>query len=894
MFKKLYDKVFFEEMDIRERMFRMVMIVGCIISFAGILESFLVQRDSGIQLPMLVLFVIMLLAMVVTFRYRRFILAAWLVGLGLTVIYFPEMFFLGGGLNSGAAVWFVLALFYGFMMFSGKQLLVFLVITMTADAATYLYAYFHPEVLSDMESVSASYLDSIFAVYLVGIMVGLILKFQMYLYEKESAVVHSQKNELEKVGKSKNNFFASMSHEIRTPINTIIGLDEMILRSDTSPEVREYAQSIQSAGKMLLSLVNDIMDLSRIEMRRLEILPGEYKTKELFGNLIDMIGVRMKEKQLDFYVDIDSQLPSVLFGDARRIEQILINILTNAVKYTQEGSVTLQAHMESRQGNKVCMKISVRDTGIGIRKEDMEYLFDSFRRIDEKRIQNVEGSGLGLAITKQLVTMMGGEITVDSIYTKGSNFTVTLEQIVVDPEPIGESGIFDREEGEGAEAYHQIFEAPEARILIVDDNAMNAMVARQLLSATKMQIDTASSGKECLEKTKEKFYHVILMDYIMPEMDGAETLKEIRNQENGLCRDSYVIVLTANTMDDARRIYEENGFDGYFEKPIRIDSLEKELLRFLPPDIVEYRRAQKNDSGLDGVEIMPVVHRKRKRVMITTDCICDLPADVQEKYHIRLMYLYVRTDKGRFADTIEIDSDHLAQYVSSRGGYSTVTIEDARVEDYEQFFADSLDEAEEVIHITTASGVGGCYKEACAASKGFDHVHVIDSGFIAGGEGLVVLYAAQLANEWKSAEEICRKVEQIRERVESRFLIPEVNYISRRGYVHPAAAQVVQTLQLHPVLRTRQSRLKVVGVRSGNLENAWKRFIRSTLRRKRKIEPGLVIVSYAGCSVRQQELLKKEILKRIPFEHVIMHKTSFINSCVSGLEGIGISYYTRN
>lgn len=894
MLRKLYHKVFYEDMKIRERMFRMIMIIGCLAAFAGILESLIVQELGMVLVPLIILFFIMLLSMVITFKYRRIVLASWLVGLGLAVIFFPEMFFMGGGLDSGATVWFVLAIYYAFMMFSGKQLAIFLFITMGVDAVTYLYAYHYPEVMAEMGSKSASYLDSIFAVFVVGITVGIILKFQMYLYERESAVVHSQKDELEKVGNSKNNFFASMSHEIRTPINTIIGLDEMILRSDSSPEIREYAQSIQSAGKMLLSLVNDILDISRIEMRRLEIIQDEYKTKELFGNLIDMIAIRMKEKQLDFYVDIDSQLPSVLYGDVHRIEQIIINILTNAVKYTEQGSVTLQAHMESIQDNKVCMKISVRDTGIGIRKEDMEYLFDTFRRIDEKRIQNVEGSGLGLSITKQLLSMMGGEITVDSIYTKGSNFTVTLEQTIVDSTPIGGLGLLDKDSSAGAETYHQVFEAPEARILIVDDNAMNAMVAKQLLTATKMQIDTASSGKECLEKTKMKFYHVILMDYIMPEMDGAETLRAIRSQENGLCRESYVIVLTANTMDDARQIYEENGFDGYFEKPIRVDSLEKELLRFLPEDIVEYRRVQKSSSDLDSIEILPVVQRKRKRVMITTDCICDLSPDLQEKYGIKFMYLYVCTDKGRFADTIEIDSDHLAQYVSSKGGNSTVTIEDATVEDYEQFFADSLEEAEDVIHITTASGVGSCYQAACAASKGFDHVHVIDSGFISGGEGLVVLYASKLASERKYAEEICQKVEHMRENIESKFLIPEVHYIYRRGYINPTVAKICKTFQLHPVLRTNQSHLKLVGVRSGNLENSWKRFIRSALRSRRKIDPGLVIISYAGCSVRQQELLRKEILKRIPFENVIMHKTSFINSCVSGLEGIGIAYYTKD
>ncbi len=892
MLRKMFDKVFNVEMGIRERIFRMIMLLGSVAAFSGIVESFLLMDFSVILIPLGLLFIIMIISLVITFKYRKITLASWLVGLGIALILFPEMFFLAGGLDSGAAIWFVLALYYAFIMFSGKQLFLFLFIVMGVDTVTYLYAYYHPEILVPMSSKASSYMDSIFAVFFVGIMVGLILKFQMHLFEKESAVVHSQKDELEEAGRSKNKFFASMSHEIRTPINTIIGLDEMILRSDVDPEIREYARSIQSAGKMLLSLVNDILDISRIEMNRMQIIPGEYETKKLFGDLIDMVEVQMREKKLDFYVDIDSQLPSVLWGDNRRIEQVLINLLTNAVKYTDRGSVTLSAHMESHQEDTVRLKISVRDTGIGIRKEDLEFLFDSFRRIDEKRNQNVEGSGLGLSITKQLLRLMNGEITVDSIYTKGSVFTVTLEQKVIDPAPIGGLGLLDRDSSENTETYHQAFEAPEARILIVDDNAMNAMVAKELLTATKMQIDTASSGKECLEKTKKKFYHIILMDYLMPEMDGAQTLEAIRSQENGLCKESFVIVLTANTTDDARRIYEENGFDGYFEKPIRATLLEKELLRFLPEDVVEYRRKYQGASENEAVGILPVMNRKRKRVCVTSDCVCDLPAETLEKYDVRLLYLYIRTDKGRFADTIEINSDHLAQYIST-GGRSRVTVEDVTVEDYEQFFADSLSEAEEIVHITMASGAGGCYNAACIASQGFDNVHVIDSGHIAGGEGLVVLHAAQMAAEGKHADEICREAERIRESVESCYLLPEIHFFQRRGYINSYIAGIFKVFHLHPMLRTRQGRLMLVGARAGNLENAWKRFLRSLLRHKRKIDTGIVIVSYAGCSVRQQELLRREILKRVPFETVILHKTSFSNSCISGIEGIGVSYYLK-
>lgn len=885
MRKKLHDLALGRDVELRERLFRVIILAGAAMALLGVVENALVTDLEKILLPALVQLVIVALALFLTYKYRKMDFASVLVGFVVCVKVFPDIFFLSGGIEGGATVWFVLSMFYVFIMFSGKRLWFFLALSVVINGATYITAYCNPVLVVPLETRRDVYLDSFFAVISVGILVGAILKFQMKLYEIERGVTLKQKEELEKLSNSKNEFYANMSHEIRTPINTIIGLNEMILRECPDEQTKEYAQNVRNASEMLLNLINDILDFSQMESKQMKIVPIEYETRALFEDLVDMVEVSAQEKKLDFLVEIDENLPCVLYGDERRIKQVILNILTNAVKYTRKGSVVLSAHGEFAAAGEIVLKVSVADTGIGIRKEDLGHLYDAFGRVEEWRNTNIEGTGLGLAITKQLLDLMGGEITVDSIYTKGSVFTVTIPQKVVDAAPVGsvlKCRARNREEG-----YLPSFEAPEARVLVVDDNEMNAMVITRLLHETKIQIDIALDGKKCLEKTKQKYYHLILMDYLMPGMDGVATLRELRSQENGLCRESAVIVLTANTLISAKQLCREHGFDGCLEKPILPQKLEAEILRFLPDDIVEYRR---NTEDERDNQMQQMIGRKKKKIYVTSDCVCDLPDDLLEKYDIVLMYLYIKTDKGRFADTREIDSDNLSQYLVKDGSIHSDSVS---VEEYEAFFAEMLIQAENVIHISMAANAGKSYGVAVSASKGFDHVKVVDSGHISGGEGLIALYAAKQAQEGKSVAEICTEIERVKGKIVSKFLLPNCRSFYAGGYTNAITTKVCDSLDLHPVLAMRQSRLVIVGARVGGLESAWKRYIRLHLRHKRKISTDIVIITYVGCTVRQQELIRKEVLKRVPFEKVIVQKASLSNACNAGLETIGISYYTK-
>ena len=891
MLSKFIDNIFGRNLKPQERMLRIALLIGGVLSLFGMIECAILVDASEVFVPLGVLIIAMAGSIYAMFKRKSVGFATVVVGIVVVALIFPCMFFMSGGINGGVPVWFVLSLFYVFMMFSGKRLAFFLILSFGVDLWTYVTAYQHPEYVVALPNERAVYLDSIFSVLAVGLAVGVIFKFQVQLYEKERRITNAQKEELERIGNSKNEFFANMSHEIRTPINTIIGLNEMILRENPTGETREYAQNIQNASSLLLNLVNDILDLSQVESKRMEIMPMEYHTKELFENLVDMTQVRMKEKKLNFLVDIDQSLPSVLMGDEIRLKQVLLNILSNAAKYTNEGSVTLSASGEIIRSGDLLLKVSVADTGIGIRKEDLEHLYEAFERVDKKKNVGIEGSGLGLAISKQLMDLMGGEITVDSIYTKGSTFTISLKQRIIDATPLGRVQFLEKE-NEAVEVYYQqSFEAPEARVLIVDDNEISAMVTSRLLKETKMQVDVVNSGAECLKKTKEKYYHVILMDYMMPKMNGVETLKELRHQENGLCRESSVIILTANVLNGARQLCYDNGFDGYLEKPIEAMKLEAGILSFLPEELVEYRM-----NTLEEVErkrqIQQISQRKKKKIYITTDCVCDLPEELLDRYEIKMMHLYIKTEKGRFADVREIDSDNLAQILMEEESY--VRSDGVTVEEYQEFFADMLTRAEDVIHISMAAHVGSVYQVAKQAARGFGHVHVIDSGQISGGQGLVALYAAKMVLEGKNVLEICEAVERSKGRIESTFLMSTSKSLYQNRYTDVTSAKMCDTLNVRPVLTMKQSKLIIIGTRKGKMENAWKRCIRYHLRHRRKIDPEAVVITHVGCSVKQQDMIKEEVLKCMPFKKVYIHKASVSCACNAGLESIGIAYYTKS
>lgn len=877
-----------KNLELRERIFRTIVVYGGFAAVFGTIESIFVKKIGNMLPAFLLLLATMAIALIAIFKYRKYNVAATLLFFLIIAVMFPFLFFFGGGVHGAAPVWLALGILYAFLMFNGRKVIFYVTLCVLIDAACYLLAYRYPELVTEMISEKMLYIDSYFAIIVVGLVSGLISKSQIYVYEEEHQINLEQKEELKRSQNSRNAFFANMSHEIRTPINTIIGLNEMILRESDKEEIRAYARDIQLASNLLLGQVNDILDLSQMEMERMKMVPVSYETKELFGELSDLVRLRMERKGLEFSMNIDHAIPTVLHGDIRRIKQVLLNLLDNALKYTETGSVVLAAVGEQVSEKEIQLKISVVDTGIGIRKEDMEHIYDAYNRFDEGKNIRILGSGLGLAITKQLVDLMGGEITVDSIYTKGSTFTVILNQEIIDNTPIGEPD-FQRSMEMVGEFYAPCFEAPEARVLVVDDSAMNIRVVLSLLSATKVILDVADSGKACLEMTKKHYYHVILLDYMMPGMNGQETLAAIRKQENGLCQSSAVIALTANALAGAQELYRSQGFDGYVEKPIVGRVLEIEILKHLPQDIIEYEEKAVLKKEYEQTYQKSSL-RKRKKVYVSTDGTCDVPEELLEKYDIRVCYTYIETPNGRFMDTREIDSDSLKKYLSKEKTLAKAA--SVTVEECEEFFAEMLTQAEKVIHITVASQVGNMHQIAKNAAKSFDHVTVIDSGQLSGGEGLVVLHAAKLAAEGVAAEDICKEIEHLKEHIKTGFLLPRAGVFHQSGNMRDFFVKCCDIFQFHPVAVMKQKKVVPIALLGGSMESAWRSMIRWHLRNKKKISTELVFITHVNCSVKQLDFIVGEVKKHVPFKRIIVQKTSFTVACSSGLESIGISYFS--
>lgn len=696
-----------------------------------------------------------------------------------------------------------------------------------------------------------------------------------------------ERAENEKKAEEQKLFWATISHEICTPITSIMGLNELILRENPSEQVKAYAKDIENNSKMLAGLMDDILDFTWLEMNKLKIESKDYITRDLFSEVASTVQYISEEKKIELFFNIDRHMPAALNGDKRRIKQVLTNLLANSVRYTEEGSITISAHTDEPQNGKCNLIVSISDTGIGIKKEDLNKIYEPFSQGRYNSDAVNYDTGFGLAIAKKLVELMGGTLSVDSIYTKGTVFTVTIEQTIVNSNQIGSLELLGRNATD--DSYEPSFRAPEARVLIVDDNVMNAMILKRLLNQTKVQIDVAKNGEECLERAKKKFYHVILMDQIMPEMNGLETLRMIRKQENGLCRDSYVILMSEYMKRDDAGQSMEDEFDGYLIKPFRGEQLEDELLKFLPEEIIEHRK-HAISKGI-AREIQRITNRKHRRILITSDCVCDLPNELLEKYDIKIMYLYIKTENGRFADTVEINSDNLSQYLD--GDVKKAYADSVSIEEYENFFAEALTQAEEVIHISLAEKAGKSCEVAFSAAKGFDHVHVIDSGQISCGEGLLVLYAAEMAMEGHKKEEIIASVEKIKMQLESHFMLPRTKIYSESGYFNSLASRFLDKFKIHPALVMKPKKFMISKLYVGDLEHCWRKFIRHHLAKKWRIDKKIIFVTYASITVKQQEMLKKEILRMIPFERVIMRRASFSTACNGGVNSIGIAYFIK-
>lgn len=578
--------LFRDELDIWHKLLNLILSVVLVGGMVSLLITLLLHQGYGMTFSISFMLLVIVGALwLANKRNKHPRAAAMLVVISANMIAFPFMYFTSGGAYSGMSVWFVLGLIFSWLLLKGRLCIIMYLLSLLVAVGCFFVEMRWPESVIPMSDGEVIRYDMMQSIIVVTCIFGCIFKYQTYVYEK-------QKKELVKANNVKSDFLANMSHEIRTPINVVLGYNELIVKESKESQTVKYAWNVQAAGQTLLSLVNDILDYTAIERGKLRLKKEAYDIRQILQDVFVYAEYEAGEKGLAFRTEIDSAIPKTLSGDAVRLMQIMENLLSNAVKYTKEGTVEVSVRWEAVSEQKGVLRFSVKDTGIGMKPEDIEKISERFVRFDKNRTRNIQGIGLGLTIVIRLLQFMDSKLKVESEVGKGSRFSFQLAQEVVEAEPIGDFVWAERSASKEKETEN--FEAANARILVVDDNEMNLDLFKGMLWKTKLQIDTAINGEEAISKVKEKEYHIIFMDHMMPVMDGMMAMQKMRKEK--LCDKTPIVVVTANAVSGAKKEYLEAGFDAFLSKPVMYNKLLALLKKYLPAELYRNQPIQKQQA----------------------------------------------------------------------------------------------------------------------------------------------------------------------------------------------------------------------------------------------------------------------------------------------------------
>ncbi len=887
--RKIAQKLHSSEISFEERTISFMAIMGGVTAALAFVIDLLIKEHP---VEVIILGIVIIACPVVTclsVHYKKITAGALIQVATLIFVIVPVTFFFGGGPKGGGIIWVPFIYMYIGFTLSGVLRTAAMTVLSIITIVDYVVYYLHPEYIYEHTDMQFC-VDSIASVLLVGIGIYAMVRFQKGMFRKENKRAQEETKKAEAANRQQSQFFSSMSHEIRTPINSILGLNEIILmQDDASEEIVKDARNIQGAGKMLLALINDILDISKIEAGKMDIIPVNYSVASLVSEIVNMVWLNAEQKGLQLEVDIDPSIPTELYGDEVRIKQILVNILNNAVKYTNEGQISLHMEREQIEGDQVLLVFSISDTGMGIKQEALPHLFDAFHREDEEKNRFIEGTGLGLSIVKQLVELMNGKISVNSVYTQGSTFTVSLWQKISDTQHVGEINIANFGSTRAQNAYECSFEAPEARILIVDDNEMNLEVEKKLLESTKMTIDVAYTGQQALEMTLNRSYDVILMDHLMPEMDGIECLERLRRQTGGLNNSIPVIVLTANAGSENRELYNNSGFDDYLVKPVSGQQLEDMLIKYLP----EYKINGEGYAEKAGKEMNTAKGYSRKiPVLITTSTMCDLPNSVvRSLIQLETIPFNIHGDGKTFWDTVEASADELISYMNKDG--KVFKSEPPTVEEFEKFFGKNIKKAHHIIHIAFSSGMSEEYTRACKAASVFDNVTVVDSECISSAMGLMVLIAYRMAQQNHPVEKIVEELEAVKKRIHCSFIVSDPEFMMRQGFINHAVYSIIKNLALKPSLKVRNNKFGLYKLFTGDKRECFEKYLNTIFPPGISPDLDVVFVTYADLKEKDLVWIEEQIRKKYDFANIILQKACAAASLNCGPGTFGVAFIDK-
>lgn len=806
---------------------------------------------------------------------RSFYLASLISCVLINYLAFPYVFLSGNLFFGSVPIWMMIGYAYSGMVLSKQTRTVFIVFQSIINIMCFIVSFgMDWTAVTNNYSYNFRLVDYWFAVFAGGILLFAMVSFSNWLNNFVEKTIVKQTQDIANLYKNQNRFFSSMSHEIRTPINTIIGLNEVNLSLNPKEDIMDYSTEIKFASKKLLALINDILDISKLQSGKMEVVETGYNLSDIISLITDEVWKESYDRGLKLNIIVDPNTPNELYGDEIRIIQIVRNILIRSINTTETGSVELQIRFEELEDNKINLIFEIVDTGMGIRRENLPYVFDIYRKNEEEKNGN-EGTGLELPIAKSLSDVMGGNISVDSIYGRGNRYRFSVVQKLV-------------AEGEATQTFenrenrkdYNSFCARDTRVLVVDDDGMNLNVFKKMFESVFPHIETATSGEEAIKLCEANKYDIVFIDHLMPGMNGIETLENIRKARE----DVIAIALTANTGSDARALYKEAGFSDYLAKPIDKEYALRTIYKLLPDD--------KKENVIDGKDNEHTTRifeeQKRATVVITTDSVSDIPDYLLEKYNIPLIPFYVNTSEGRrYRDREEISSNSLISFINNDDRFAFSEAPDES--EYEIFFGRILRQADSIIHLSVARKNSEGYKNASAASKSFANVEVIDSGNVCFGLGMMAIDAAKLAADGASVSEIKEQIMRDKDDIKLDFVIDETRNLAATGRIPMIVHRICSFFNIHLIIKMRDSRMVVRSIRVGDINKIRERYFNSILE-KNNISNEFFVLLHSDFDSETLERLKGKVQRKILAENVIVVSPGAAIASNCGRGAFGVCY----